>query len=320
MRGLLTAVLSAAVLAAPASSPVPDDVVALKRQFDYDPKEPLGVAEKLLYERDGAKVYDVNYASPKGGRVTAYLVVPAGPGPHAGLLFGHWGPGNRSEFLPEAKLYARAGAVSLLVDYPWVRPAPWRRALKFLDDPEADHRAFVQAVVDLRRGLDLLTARSDVDPKRLAYVGHSYGAQWGAILSATDGRLKGAVLMGGIPDAESIYRDNDDPGLVELRANTPKEKLDAFFKVYGRTAAVRYVPHTTIPLLFQFARQEQLFDKAAMDRYANAATGPKAVKWYDTGHDLNDVQALLDRAAWLRERVGLGSVRPILRAMLGGDN
>jgi cephalosporin-C deacetylase-like acetyl esterase len=42
----------------------------------------------------------------------------------------------------------------------------------------------IQAVVDLRRGIDLLLARSDVDPKRLAYVGHSYGAQWGSILSA----------------------------------------------------------------------------------------------------------------------------------------
>ena len=116
-----------------------------------------------LYERDGAKVYDVTYTSPKGGRVTAYLVVPAVKGPHAGLVFGHWGPGDRTEFLPEAKLYATAGAVSLLIDYPWVRPAPWRKKLKFLDAPETDHAAFVQAVVDLRRGFDLLAARPDVD-------------------------------------------------------------------------------------------------------------------------------------------------------------
>ena len=88
--------------------------------------------------------------------MTAYLVVPAVKGPHAGLVFGHWGPGDRTEFLPEAKLYATAGAVSLLIDYPWVRPAPWRKKLKFLDAPETDHAAFVQAVVDLRRGFDLL--------------------------------------------------------------------------------------------------------------------------------------------------------------------
>src|SRR5262249_45037676 len=149
---------------------------------------------------------------------------------------------------------------------------PWRRQLKYIEDPEADHQAFVQAVVDLRRGLDLLAARSDVDPNRLAYIGHSYGAQWGAILSAVDGRLKGAVLMGGVPDAGAIYRDSDDPGLVALRSTIPREKLEVFLESYDRTAAVRFVRHATAPLLFQFARHERLFGRVAMERYAGAAT------------------------------------------------
>jgi len=109
-----------------------------------------------LYERDGAKVYDVTYHVGRHATPLWAGVVPAVKGPHAGLVFGHWGPGDRTEFLPEAKLYATAGAVSLLIDYPWVRPAPWRKKLKFLDAPETDHAAFVQAVVDLRRGFDLL--------------------------------------------------------------------------------------------------------------------------------------------------------------------
>lgn len=288
------------------------DIDELKRQFDYDAEVPLDTKSTLLYERDGAKVYDVTYASPKGGRVTAYLVTPVVAGPHAGIVFGHWGPGDRTEFLPEAKLYAAAGAVSLLVDYPWVRPAPWRQKLKFVEDPETDHQAFVQAIVDLRRGFDLLQGRSDVDPQRLAYVGHSYGAQWGAILSAVDKRLKGAALVGGIPDAAAIYQDSDDPDFVELRARTPKEKRDAFLKAYDRTAAVRYVPHATAPLLFQFATHERLFNRSAMERYAAAATGPKTVKWYDAGHDLNDPQALFDRADWLTDQVGVRSLAEVL--------
>ena len=81
----------------------------LKRMYDYDRRQALDVQEKILHERDRVKVYDLSYGSPKGGRVTAYLVVPDGKGPFAGLVFGHWGPGNRTEFLPEATLYARAG-------------------------------------------------------------------------------------------------------------------------------------------------------------------------------------------------------------------
>src|SRR5262249_48344069 len=145
-----------------------DGFDALKRQFDYDASQPLNVEQVLLHEREGVKVYDVSYVSPKGGRVTAYLVVPTTKGRHAGLLFGHWGAGNRTEFLPEATLYARAGAVSLLIDYPWVRPAQWRRKLNEVADPESDYQTRVQTVVELRRGLDLLASRADVDPNRLA--------------------------------------------------------------------------------------------------------------------------------------------------------
>jgi dienelactone hydrolase len=283
-----------------------------KRQFDYDARQPLNVKQALLHEREGVRVYDVSYAGPKGGRVTAYLVVPTSKGRHAGLVFGHWGPGNRTEFRPEATLYARAGAVSLLIDYPWVRPTPWRKNLKQADDPESDHQAYVQAVVDLRRGIDLLTDRSDVDPKRLGYIGHSFGAQWGAILSAVDGRLQGAVLMGGIPDQAATWRDSDDPAVVEARASTPKDRLEAYLKSCRRTDAVNYVPHSAVPLLSQFARYERYFNKAAMDRYAKAARGTKQVRWYDTGHELNDVQALVDRAAWLQQKVGLAPIGSFL--------
>jgi dienelactone hydrolase len=280
----------------------------LKRQFDYDAHLPLDLQQNLLHERGGVKVFDLTYASPKGGRVTAYLVVPEGKGPFAGMVFGHWGPGNRTEFLPEATLYARAGAVSLLIDYPWVRPAPWRKKLKEIDDPESDHAAFIQAVVDLRRGIDLLAARSDLDAKRLGYVGHSFGAQWGAILSAVEPRLRGVVLMAGVPDQAAIWRDGQDPAVVAYRAEIPKAKLDAYLQSCARTAAIRYVPHSATPLLFQFARYERYFDRTAMERYAMAAREPKQVKWYDTGHELNDPQALQDRAAWLRDKIGLDAL------------
>lgn len=195
------------------------------RLFDYDHKLLLDVKSAVIHEKNGIKVHDLTYASPKGGRVTAYLVVPPGKGPFAGIVFGHWGPGNRTEFLPEAMLYAEAGAVSLMIDYPWVRPAPWRRSTRDLSQPELDRDIFAQAVIDLRRGIDLLLSRADVDAKRIAYVGHSYGAQWGAILSAVDKRMKTTVLIGGVPDQAALWLENDDPGTVEFRQSTPKEQL-----------------------------------------------------------------------------------------------
>ncbi len=302
---LLTGLTGGPARGADPAPKAPEDFDALKRQFDYDPQQPLDLQQKLLHERGKVKVYDLSYASPRGGRVTAYLVVPDGKGPFAGLVFGHWGLGNRTEFLAEATLYARAGAVSLLIDFPWARPTPWRKKFKEIDDPEWDHALFLQAATDLRRGLDLLATRPEVDPKRLAYVGHSYGAQCGAVLSAVEPRLRGVVLMAGTPDLAALYRDSNDPAAVELRASIPKEQLEKYLQSGERTAAVRYVPHARTPLLFQFARYERYFDRPAMERYAAAAREPKEVKWYDTGHELNDPQALRDRAEWLRAKVGL---------------
>src|SRR5262245_12335747 len=86
----------------------------LARLFDYDAKQPLDIDDKVVEETSDAVIHDITYTSPKGGPVAAYLVVPKKKGPFAAVLFGHWGNGTRSEFIPEAKLYARAGAVSLL--------------------------------------------------------------------------------------------------------------------------------------------------------------------------------------------------------------
>jgi len=189
--------------------------------------------------------------------------------------------------------------------------------IAFLDDDALAPETYVQAVVDLRRGLDLLTAHSAVDPRRVAYVGHSYGAQWGAILAAVDKRIRAAVLMGGIPERAAIYLENDDPDLVELRKSTPREQIEKYLQVNARTDAIHYVGHAApTPLLFQFARYERYFNEAAMVRYAQAASEPKLVKWYETGHDLNDVQALLDRADWLRGKIAIKPIATILEGKL----
>jgi dienelactone hydrolase len=287
------------------------------RLFDYDQKLPLDVKSAVIHAKNGVTVHDLTYASPKGGRVTAYLVVPPGKGPFAGLLFGHWGPGNRTEFLPEAVLYAEAGAVSLMIDYPWVRPAPWRRNTRDLSQPELDRDIFSQAVIDLRRGIDLLLSRPDVDAKRMAYVGHSYGAQWGAILSAVDKRMKTTVLIGGVPDQAALWLENDDPNTVAFRESTPKEQLQKYLEINGVLDAIRYISHAApVPLLFQFATHERYFNEAAMKRYDQAASEPKVVKWYDTGHELNDFQALIDRAEWLQKQIGTKPLGPILQNKL----
>jgi hypothetical protein len=142
-----------------------ESINELRRVFDYDEDAALDVREVGVINRNGVRIHDITYASPKGGRVTAYLVVPAKDGRFAGVVFGHWALGTRT-------------------------------------------------------------------------------------------------------------------------------------------------------LLFQFARFEQYFNEPAMKRYAQAGSEPKLVLWYDTGHGLNDIQPLIDRAKWLRRYIGVGPIGPILRKSL----
>ncbi len=277
----------------------------LRRLYDYDPKEPLDVKEGPVIERSGVRIRDITYASPQGGRVTAYSVEPVNKGRYAGIVFGHWGYGTRTEFLSEAIEYAKAGAVSILIDYPWVRPAPWRRTAR-PDQGEAVRDLRVETVIDLRRAIDLLQTRTDIDHNRIAYVGHSFGAQWGAILSAVDDRVRAAVLIAGVPSEATMMLESDDPQFVGFRESTTQQQRDNYFKITGVLDAIKYVPYAApTPLLFQFARFERYFNETAMLKYAKAASEPKSVKWYDTGHEVNDLQASTDRAEWLHKQIGI---------------
>src|ERR1700739_2505162 len=164
--------------------------------FDYDAKAPLDSEDVGVDFRGTVGIYDFSYASPKGGRVPAYLVLPPGKGPFAAVIWGHWcwensEFRNRKEFLEEAVAIAPAGVASLLIDFPLARkgyvPDKDPLSSKHIDD-------LVQMVVDIRRGADLLLARPFVDPKRVAYVGHSCGADAGSFISGTDKRFRAFVL------------------------------------------------------------------------------------------------------------------------------
>jgi dienelactone hydrolase len=287
----------------------------LMRHFGYDQKAPLDLQEVGVEHRGQIAIHDISYASPKGGRVPAYLVVPQGKGPFAAVIWGHWYmPGsvfmNRKEFLDEAVALASAGVVSLLPDGPIARPGHKEYNSELSEQQITDR---VQAIVDMRRGADLLLARSDVDPRRLAYVGHSYNAEVGAFLSGIDRRFKAFVLMAGTTSDEVTLKSKE---VQEYRQKVGPQKFDAFMNKYSWLDQGKYVSHAAPAFVFlQYATREQFLTAERDKEYAAVVSEPKRFKLYDAPHALN-AEARRDRIAFLIEQLQLKPVSDVTIAAI----
>jgi cephalosporin-C deacetylase-like acetyl esterase len=295
----------------PAKPPRFEDLV---REFDYDRNALLNIREEHKEERDGATVIELSYDSPRGGRVPATLVLPPGKGPFAGILFGHWmmprSPvANRKEFLEEALFFARAGAVSLLTDAPMVRPGflPEKDQLKAeIQNAEASR----QQVIDFRRAVDLLIARGDVDAARIAYVGHSYNAHTGGILTGVEKRIGSLVLMAGVFADEEFVFDSTTPAIVEFRKRIGEEALRDFFREHAFDDPIYFIGHSAPAAVFlQFGRDDAPIPEPMARGYFERFSEPKKIEFYKAGHALN-AEARKDRAQWLAERLKLSRVDP----------
>jgi dienelactone hydrolase len=284
--------------------PLPAQDAELLRHFDYDREASLDIKEAGVERRGGVNVHDISYASPKGGRVPAYLVVPSGKGPFAAVIWGHWYmPGseflNRKEFLAEALALAPADVVSLLIDGPIARPGHVEDRTDLNEQQIADR---VQAIVDTRRGADLLLARGDVDAHRLAYVGHSYNAATGAFLSGIDRRFKAFVLMAGALSDQVTLKSQE---AQDYRQKVGSEKFDAFFAKHAWLDQGKYVSRAAPAVVFlQYASQETFLTPERDREYAAVVSEPKRFKLYDAPHALN-AEARRDRVAFLTEQLKL---------------
>ena len=289
----------------------------LAREFAYDQKAPLDVREVGKERREGVTIFDINYASTLGGRVPAYLVVPDGQKPVAAILFGHWMmPGspftNRKEFLEEAVVIARSGAVSLLIDAPLVRPGFVREKDEMRAAVQSSE-ASRQQIIDFRRGIDLLTSRYKLGKNAIAYVGHSYDAHVGGILSGMEKRISSFVLMaGGFANEEYVF-DPDNPEMRKLRERVGDEVIRNYFRQYAWDEPANFIGHSAPAAVFlQFGRQDKPITEKMARRSFELFAEPKKMEFYDAGHSLNAV-ARRERAEWLRERL---SLKPIDQAAL----
>ncbi len=266
--------------------------------FDYDAKRPTDVKEVSSTTKNGATVREITYEKAAGGRNAATLVLPAAEGsaPRPAILFVHWyeppnPTSNRTEFVPDAMELAASGVVSLLMDTPWSEPSWFPKR-----DGNKDYETSVGQVKELRRALDVLLEQPGIDRRRVALVGHDFGAMFGALAVAVDPRPTHFVYMAGTAKFTDWY------------LFTPKREgadRESFVARLAPLDPVKFLPKIAPrPVLLQFATSDKFVSKEAAAALANAAAEPKAVKYYDAQHALN-AEATRDRQAWLRQQLNV---------------
>ncbi|MEI7857634.1 MAG: hypothetical protein WCH85_09045 [Methanomicrobiales archaeon] len=268
----------------------------LARIFSYDRNLPLDLRTRKKSE-GGITIHTLSWVGLSQDRIKGYLVEPEGKESVAGIVFVHPGPGDRSPFLDEARELAGMGAACLLIEPPWSDGARFGcRAMS--STPEELRTWYVQMAVDLRRSLDLLETFPRVDKDRIGFVGHSFGALFGGILSGVEKRISSSVLMAGVGSFTDVAVLN----IPDLKG----EPLETFRVVMDPIDPVHYLGHAApSSLFFQFGRNDAFFPKQKFLDFSGAALDPKHVRWYDADHYL-DAAARIDRREWLGNRLGLG--------------
>jgi predicted esterase len=265
----------------------------MREHQKFDPKD-LWIIRKRTEEAIESQLLVMQ--TPFGYRRVAELIWPTREGSFAAILYSHWyEPGshdsNRSQFVEEAKELTRAGAACLLVETLWSDPDFF---LKRTQDDDIQNS--MEEVVNTRRAIDLLLSQSNIDSERFAYVGHDFGGMYGVLAGSLDQRPTHYVVMAATPRFPDWY------------LYSPKMEGDArekFIRQMSEIDPITHIPNLSpAEVFFQFGTDDPHVPKERAQEFFDAAKERKAIKWYESGHGLNQ-EATVDRKTWLKKKLKL---------------
>ncbi len=264
--------------------------------YAYDASAPLNpVFGKERVVAKGVVAQDVHFTSTTGHVVTGEIVHGKAAKSRPAILFVHWlgepKTTNHTEFEPDAIALARHGAVSLLIDTMWAKDDWFDTVGK---DASADGPLVEAQVIDLRRALDLLLDQPGVDPKRVAYVAHDFGAMFGALMANVETRPTAWTLMAGVPTLAEWYRFGKTK-----HAWRDYEGYAAAMGRYGITDGLGKLGGKRV--LLQFATKDYFISQEKAFAFIGAVPGAKTAIFYDTDHALALPEAAADRDGWLEK-------------------
>ncbi len=271
--------------------PVGDAVfAAYRRMYSYDSTDLAPKIESVDDANPDWRLEKVTFAAAYGQeRVTMYLFLPKqGQPPYQTVLFmpgsGAWD--QRTSFAqanPQFAFLVRSGRA---VAFPIYKGSYERSNNEYHGGDQLKSTSLWRDYViyfskDIRRTVDYLATRSDVDSSKLGFFGHSRGAALSPMMLVPEPRIKAAALW--IP---GLYLE----------------------QIAAEADAINFAPRVTIPVLQLNGRYDYNFpdESSSMpffDALGTHADHKRRVA-YDTGHNLPLNEAFRETLDWFDRYLG----------------
>jgi dienelactone hydrolase len=268
--------------------PVSDQTFQLyKSLYSYD-RTPLDAVVEATDQTDQCKREKVTFAAAYGNeRITAYLFLPKRVSP----------PFQTVVYFPEAgAIHSQSSEKATQVFFVYLIKSGRAVILPVLKgtyergdsiksgypDTTSNHRDHVISwSKDLGRSIDYLETRSEIDSKKLAYEGASWGAAMGPLMVAVEPRFKVSVLV--LP---GFYFQECLP------------EVDPF----------NFAPRMKIPVLMLHGRYDSIFpvetSQEPLFRLIGTPAEHKRRIVYETGHNIPRNERIKETLDWLDRYLG----------------
>ena len=262
---------------------------AYRRVYWYDSTDLAAKVESVDDASADWRVEKVTFAAAYGQeRVIMYLFLPKqGQPPYQPVVYmpgtEAWDQRTRPDLTnPPSAFLLRSGRA---VVAPIYKGSYERGTNEYSGRQEKSSSLWRDYVVmfskDLRRTLDYLTTRSDIDSNKIGYLGASRGAALAPMMLAPEPRIKAAALW--VP---GFWRETIAP------------EVDA----------INFAPRVTIPVLQLSGRYDYTFPEETSSVPFFQALGTRSDQKrrivYDTGHNLPPNESIRETLDWFDRYLG----------------
>ncbi len=255
----------------------------------YDSTVPLipTLTQRKDTEGKPTALYALTFAGAGGVIVPALLSLPNAPatGKRPAVILLHGMGGDKNQLQALAMLLNGKGYTTLAIDIAGHGERPKVNGKPAAEQDLSGIRVIAaQTVQDLRRAVDYLCSRPDIDPRRIGFVGVSLGGVLGARFLADEPRVVAASLWVAGGDWGTLITKSVHPFAKRFRESGETDAA----RIRTALADVDPVPAISHaaprPLLFLNGATDDVVPKACSDALFAAARAPKERVILPGGH------------------------------------